>query len=119
MAPELRSFIPGASGVFAFILGIAITLKVVGLETGNLMTMLGLSTIAIGMSFKDVFVNTIQGVMIIINHTFSVGDEITVRDATGIVVKIDLMYTKIDTGTEIKYIPNSAMFSEIVTLKKK
>lgn len=117
-AIEIRSFTPKLCQTVAFILCMIMTMRACGIEANNLMTIMGLSTIAIGMAFKDLFVNTIHGAMILFNHTYVVGNEISVRDATGTVVKIDLIYTKIVTENEVKYIPNSVMFSEIVTVKK-
>lgn len=117
-ALEIRSFAPKCCQTLAFVLCVIVTLRACGIETSNLMTMMGLSTIALGMAFKDLFVNTIHGAMILFNHTYIVGDNISVRDVTGKVVKIDLLYTKIVSGEDVKYIPNSTMFTEIVTVKK-
>lgn len=114
----LLIFIPRAVKFFTFIFGTMIALSLAGVNTTSLTTMFGISSLAIGMALKDLFVNTIQGLMIVINQPFTAGDEITVNGATGTVMRIGLMYTRLDCGTEEKLVPNNKIFTEIVSVKK-
>lgn len=115
----LKSFIPRVVKFFSFFIGCVATMGMVGMSTNSITATLGIGTIAIGMSLKDVFVNTIQGIMILVNHPFKPGDDITVSTASGKVIRIGLMYTRLDCGNgDFKLVPNNKMFNEIVTIKK-
>lgn len=116
--PVLATFIHRATKFFTFIFGIILVLGLTGMSTGGIAAMFGISSLAIGMSLKDLFCNTIQGIMILVNRPIKLGDEITVGTATGNVMRIGLMYTRLDCGTDEKLVPNNKIFNEIVTVKK-
>lgn len=116
--PALRSFIPKATKVVIFVIGIIMSLSIVGMSANSITATIGLGAVAIGMSLKDLFVNMIQGIVILTSHPFKIGDEVTIKEQTGIVQKIDLLHTRLDCDGEIKLVPNTVMFSEIIGIKK-
>lgn len=118
MDPALRSFVPKATKIVIFVIGIIMSLSIVGMSANSITATIGLGAVAIGMSLKDLFVNMIQGIVILTSHPFRLGDEVTVKGQTGTVIKIDLIHTRLDCDGEIKLVPNTVMFSEIIGIKK-
>lgn len=117
--PAIRSFVPKATKMAIIVIGIIMSLSIAGMSATGITTTVGLGAVAIGMSLKDIFTNAIQGFMILTNHPFRLGDEITVGEHTGKVIKINLLHTKLeDNFASIVLIPNTKIFSEIVTVKK-
>ena len=116
--PVFKSFVPKLTKYVVLIFGLALDLSMAGMNVTSITAMFGMSSLAIGMALKDLFTNGIQGFMILIHHPFNIGDEITIGSATGKVIKISLMYTKLDCNGEFKLIPNNKVFSEIIAIKK-
>ena len=115
---SLRNFIPALIKVIAFIFGGICILSFSGISMTAITAMLGFSTIALGMSLKDLFIDAVHGAMILISHPIKVGDIITIDGISGSVVRIDLMHTIVDSHTEIRLIPNSLIFTKIVGVRK-
>ena len=82
----------------------------------TLLTLLGLLSLAISLSVQDVLKNFVAGVYLLLEQPFSIGDRIKVHDVEGKVENIEIRTTSVhtDDGLQI-YIPNSMVFSEIVT----
>ena len=80
--------------------------------------MIGISTLAIGTSLRDIFVNSVSGISMLMSGHVGLGDIVTIAGVSGKIVRIDLIYTKIDSNGETKLIPNSKMLTEIITVKK-
>ena len=89
-----------------------------GLRLGDIIATLGLSSVAIGFAFQDIFKNFLAGILILIQQPFRIRDQIVVDDYEGTVERIDIRTTKIKTyqGEQI-LIPNSTMFTSAVKVK--
>lgn len=118
MNNSLKYFIVKVVRVLFFIISIIMILNSFGLNSTSITAMVGVSTLAIGTSLKDIFVNSVNGISMIIGGHIGIGDTVTICGSTGKITKIDLIYTKIDCNGEIKLIPNSKMLNEIITIKK-
>jgi small-conductance mechanosensitive channel len=89
-----------------------------GLKAGDLIAVLGLSSVAVGFAFKDIFENFLAGVLILSRRPFKIGDEIEVDGVTGRVGEISFRSTEIHTYTnEIVVIPNANLFKNAVTVR--
>jgi small conductance mechanosensitive channel len=97
--------------VYAAILGLGffIMLGVLGLNKAltSLIAGIGVLGLVLGFAFQDIAADFISGVILAFRKPFKIGDIIGVKDIMGIVRKIDLRVTIVETfqGQEV-YIPN-------------
>jgi len=86
-----------------------------GLELSSIVALLGLSSVAIGFAFQDIFKNFLAGVLLLIQEPFSIGDQIIVDGFEGTVKGIALRSTELQTYQgEIVVLPNSLVFTSPV-----
>ncbi|MBT8136033.1 MAG: mechanosensitive ion channel family protein [Gammaproteobacteria bacterium] len=85
---------------------------------GKILTALGLSSIAIGFAFKDIFENFIAGILILLREPFEIGDLIECNDLEGTVEEITVRDTNIRRldGQRV-VVPNSMLFKTPVTVR--
>lgn len=108
------------SGIAAWVIGVlfAAVLAFPGLSLGDLIGTLGLSSVAIGFAFQDIFKNFLAGILLLLQEPFEVGDQIIVGDYEGIVERIDIRTTTLRTGQgEVVLLPNSEVFTSAVQVR--
>ncbi len=99
-------------GVFA-----AATIVFPGLRAGDLIAVLGLSSVAIGFAFKDIFQNFLAGILLLMQRPFVVGDQIEVSDFAGTVEHINVRSTSIRSyNGQLIVMPNADIYSSPVTV---
>ena len=97
-------------------LGTVIALGVMGLDFGALLGALGLTSVAIGFSLKDVLSNYISGVILLAARPFRLGDQVVIDDFEGTITQIQLRATTMRTyDGRLVYIPNQEVFQASVT----
>lgn len=114
---SLQSLLVQFSYVAAWAIGILIaaTLAFPDVNPGDLISLLGLGSVAIGFAFQDIFKNFLAGVLLLIQEPFSLGDQIIVDGFEGTVSDIALRSTQLRTYQgEIVVIPNSVVFTSSV-----
>jgi small conductance mechanosensitive channel len=80
-------------------------------KPGDLVTGLGITSVAIGFAFKDVLQNFFAGILILWRQPFVVGDQIRVRDYEGTVEEINMRSTRILTyDGERAVLPNGDVY---------
>lgn len=94
-----------------------------GINVQSLIAGLGLTGFALGFAFKDALSNIIAGVFLLLYRPFKIGDYVKLAVSKtlvdeGVVVGIDLRYTKLETETEISLVPNSAFFVNSIVIYK-
>lgn len=95
-----------------WVLGSVVTLGVLGLNFGALLGALGLTSVAIGFSLKDVLSNYISGVILLAARPFGINDQVVIGDYEGTITQIDLRATTMRTyDGRLVYIPNQEVFS--------
>lgn len=100
----------GYGGVW--VLGSAVALGVLGLNFGALLGALGLTSVAIGFSLKDVLSNYISGVILLAARPFGINDQVVIGEYEGTIAQIDLRATTMKTyDGRLVYIPNQKVFS--------
>ena len=105
-------------GVMFFIgLLIALVIAIPGFTPGQLVNVLGLSSVAFGFAFRDILQNFLAGILILLSEPFRIGDQIKVNDFEGTVKEIQTRATFIHTydGRTV-VIPNSNLFTNSVTV---
>lgn len=99
-----------------WIFGVATALTKLGFDVTAMTAGLGVSAFALGYAMKDIISNLLSGVLIVVFRTLKQNDLIKVERYEGRVEAIDLRYTVLNDGKERHLIPNSKLFSNIVTI---
>ncbi len=118
--PPLVRALARLSSITVWILGLftAATIVIPSFNPGNVIAGLGISSIAIGFAFKDIFQNFLAGLLLLWNQPFHVGDEIKSGDFEGEVEDIDIRATLIRLYTgERAIVPNSSVYTNPIVLK--
>lgn len=94
-----------------WVIGSIIALGVLGLDFGALLGALGLTSVAIGFSLKDVLSNYISGVILLAARPFRINDQIVIKDYEGTITQIQLRAITLRTyDGRLVYIPNQEVF---------
>lgn len=94
---------------------LAATIVLPSLKPADLITGLGVSSVAIGFAFKDILQNWLAGLLILLRQPFDIHDQIEVNGHEGTVQRIETRATIIKTydGQRI-VIPNSQIYTNAV-----
>lgn len=114
---SLRSLLIQTSYVSVWVIGILVASVIVfpDLRLGDLIGLLGLSSVAFGFAFQDIFKNFLAGILLLLQEPFRIGDQIIVQDYEGTVQDIAIRSTQIVTYQgEIVVIPNAVLFTNPV-----
>ena len=104
------------SSVMVMIFGFVTALGTVGVDVSALVAGLGLTGFALGFALKDTISNLLAGVLILLYQPFQVGDRIKISSFEGLVVSIDLRYTKLEAESSTVLIPNAKLFTDPITI---
>ena len=101
--------------VIAISLLIAATVVFPTVTAGGLIQLLGISGIAVGFAFKDIFQNFLAGILLLVTEPFSIGDEISVAGYEGTVEDVQTRATIIRTYDHRRVVvPNATLFTQSV-----
>ncbi|WP_204103462.1 MULTISPECIES: mechanosensitive ion channel family protein [Spirulina sp. CCY15215] len=117
---SLQHLITKIADIATWIFGVlfAAVIAFPGLSLGDIVATLGLSSVAIGFAFQDIFKNFLAGTLILLQEPFRIGDQIIVGDFEGTVERIDVRTTKIRTYQgERVLLPNSEVFTSAVQVQ--
>jgi small conductance mechanosensitive channel len=95
----------------------ALVIAVPGFTPGQLISVLGLSSVAIGFAFRDILQNFLAGILLLLSEPFRIGDQIVANGFEGTVEEIQTRATFMRTydGRRV-VIPNSTLFTNAVTV---
>ncbi|MEO0012261.1 MAG: hypothetical protein RLZZ535_650 [Cyanobacteriota bacterium] len=117
---SLQSLLIKTADITAWVVGVvtACIIAFPGLSVGDIIATLGLSTVAIGFTFQDIFKNFLAGILILIQRPFHINDQIIVGDYEGTVEQIDIRTIRLRTydGERI-LIPNAQVFASSVRVR--
>lgn len=100
----------GYGGVWT--VGAIVALSVLGLDFTALVGTLGLTSVVIGFSLRDVLSNYFSGVILLASRPFRLGDQVRIKEYEGTVTQIQLRATTIKTyDGRVVYIPNQEVFN--------
>lgn len=74
-------------------------LAVLGVQTSSFITIIGATGLTIGIIIRDVFVDMMNGVLILTEDQFRVGDHVMINGITGYVEEIGIRTTKLIGGS--------------------
>ncbi|MEO7133684.1 MAG: mechanosensitive ion channel family protein [Vicinamibacterales bacterium] len=105
-------------GAIVFI-GILVALSVAlpSFQPGDVVQLLGISSVAIGFAFRDILQNFLAGILLLVTQPFRIGDQIVAKGHEGTVEEIQTRATFIRTydGRRV-VIPNADLFTDIVVV---
>jgi len=101
-----------------FGLGCVSALSGLGFHVQSILAGIGLTGFAVGFALKDALANIIAGVFILLYKPFKLGQDITVSSFKGKVKDIDLRYTHLENETDVALIPNSVLFTTLISISK-
>ena len=94
---------------------VALVIAIPSFKPGQLIQVLGLSTVAIGFAFRDILQNFLAGIIILLTEPFRIGDQISLDAFYGIVEDIQTRATVIRTFDKRRIvIPNAEFFTKSV-----
>jgi small conductance mechanosensitive channel len=117
---SLQLLLAKTSYVATWVIGVLMACVVAfpGLRLGDLVATLGLSSVAIGFAFQDIFKNFLAGILLLLQEPFRIDDQVIIGNYEGTVEKIDIRTTKIRTyqGEQV-LLPNSTVFTSAVQVR--
>lgn len=107
----------GSTFIIFFGFLIAMVIAIPGFTPGQLMSALGIGSVAIGFAFKDIFQNMLSGILILLSEPFKIGDDIIVNNMEGTVedIQIRATFLRSPDGRRI-VIPNATVYTSAVTV---
>lgn len=104
----------GYGGVW--IVGAVVALGVWGIDFATMLGALGLTSVAIGFSLKDVLSNYISGVILLAARPFHIGDQVVIEGYEGTIIQVQLRSTTLKTyDGRMIYLPNQEVFQASIT----
>ena len=113
-----KLFIVNLSYGLILVLSLIVVLGKLGIPTASLITLLGTSSLAVGLALKDFLSNVTAGAIIVFQRPFEIGDTIEISGTLGVVEKMDLFSVRLKTPHhEIVSIPNGIFVKDRVINK--
>lgn len=101
----------GAEGVILGV-GVVLALSEVGMSLTTAMTTIGLASVGIGFALKDILSNLFAGIILLVQHPFTIGDQVRVGEQEGTVENVRVRDTQVLTyDGERVFIPNQTVFN--------
>lgn len=110
------SFLESLTKFALRLLLIVVVLQCLGFDVTAILAAIAASLVAVGMSLKDSVSNLVSGIALVINKPIRVGDYIECDGSKGHVMRIEMMYTFLQTENdgEMIVIPNSKLSSSSI-----
>jgi small-conductance mechanosensitive channel len=119
-----RGIEPVGHNVRAILRGVVYIVLAIGIVSSlssNPGLAIGIGTVTgviIAFATQNLVGNVFAGVMLAITRPVRIGDQVTVLASTGEVKEIALIYTILEDGDNVYYVPSMVMFSNVVKKKK-
>lgn len=114
---SLQDLLLQLTTVVVWLAGILVAAVIIfpGMTPAKILTVLGLSSVALGFAFKDIFENFFAGVLILWRFPFDKGDYIVCGDVAGKVEEITIRMTMIrQVDGQLVIVPNAMLFKNAV-----
>ncbi len=86
-----------------------------GVQTASLLTVIGAAGLAIGLALQGTLSNVAAGVMLLLFRPFKAGDFVEVAGQSGTIKEINLFFTEMATGDNIRItVPNSQIWGGVL-----
>ncbi len=112
----VRDAILAISGYAGVTIAFLVSVSAVGLDLSNLAIVAGALSVGIGFGLQAIFNNFVSGLILLFERPIKVGDWVIVGTHEGVVKKIRVRSTEIETfWNSTVIVPNSQLISEAVT----
>jgi small conductance mechanosensitive channel len=96
---------------------VALVIALPTFRPGQLVQLLGISSVAVGFAFRDILQNFLAGILLLLTEPFRIGDQIRFGEYEGIVEDIQTRATMLRTYDSRRIvIPNAELFTNSVTV---
>ncbi len=115
--PSLVNLLKQLSYIAIWVTGFTIAATIIfpGLNVGQLVATLGLTSIALGFAFKDIIENFLAGILILWRYPVEIGDYIEVDGISGKVEDVTVRNTQLrKVDGDLVIIPNATLFKNAV-----
>ncbi len=116
---NLTTVLNRIGGILIIFVGfmIALVIAIPGFKAGQLVSALGIGSVAIGFAFKDIFQNLLSGILILLGEPFRIGDSIIVNGMEGTVedIQVRATYLRSYDGRRL-VIPNATVYTSPITV---
>lgn len=113
--PTVLSFAVQVVRVVVFLIGFIAVLQRLGVQTTSIIAVLGAASLAVGLALQGTLSNVAAGVMLLILRPYRVGDVVNIGGNTGTVQRLDLFFTQLSDGNNVKIMaPNGRVFGDII-----
>ncbi|MBO4521122.1 MAG: mechanosensitive ion channel [Alphaproteobacteria bacterium] len=103
-------------GYFSILLALLISLSVMGVDLKSLGVLVGALSVGLGFGLQHIVNNFISGILILFERPFRIGDWIVINGHEGIVRKINIRSTELETFDKAQIIiPNADIISGALT----
>ena len=115
MSQLLTNILVSTSGGIVMIVGILMALSQLGISLAPMLAGLGVAGFIVGFALQDTLGNFAAGAMILIYRPFDVDDFVEVAGASGLVKKMNLVSTTINTfDNQTLVVPNSKIWGDVI-----
>jgi small conductance mechanosensitive channel len=112
---SLKIFLGSLISITLKVILILIVAGMIGIETTSLIALVGAAGLAVGLALQGSLANFAGGVIILVFKPFKVNDVIEGSDHTGVVERIDILYTQLRTfDLRVVTIPNGQLANSSV-----
>lgn len=112
---EIATLIGRVATLVVYAVGMAIILGILGASWTALAAILGAATLGVSLALQDVGRSFVNGVYILIERPFRIGDQIRIGAAEGRVEDVGVRITKLKTPAgERIIVPNTLVFSSVI-----
>lgn len=103
------------TGLAIYVAGVTVILALLGANWTALAAVLGAATLGISLSFQDVGRNFVDGIYVLVERPFRLGDRVRIGTTEGTVEEIGVRFTRLrtDRGERIS-VPNNLVFTGVI-----
>lgn len=112
----IKSFVKSSIRTILWFIAIIMAMDMIGVDTSSLVTLLGVISLALSLSFQNIMTNVFSGITILLSKPFSIGDYVEVAGVSGTVKTITLMKTTLVTpDKKVELVSNSDVWAGRIT----
>jgi small-conductance mechanosensitive channel len=112
---EVAALLSRATALAVYALGATVALGIVGASWAAIAAVLGAATFGISLALQDVLRGFVNGVYILVERPFRIGDRVRVGAAEGRVEEVGVRLTTLRTAAGDRIIvPNTVVFSSVI-----
>jgi small-conductance mechanosensitive channel len=96
---------------------ISLVIAIPSFQPGQVVQLLGITSVAVGFAFRDVLQNFLAGLILLFHEPFRIGDQIKLGEFEGTVEEIETRATMIRTYDARRIVvPNASLFNNPITV---